>query len=89
MIADSVWTPTAISALIIAVTGLLGGVGGLILVLRGQNQTHEKQDSANTALGEVHDLVNNQLDTVMTKNADLADQLKVAKTQPAETTPTA
>jgi hypothetical protein len=38
----------------------------------------------NTKVNNVHELVNNQLDTVMNKNIDLTAQVKYEKTQPAE-----
>lgn len=50
---------------------------------RIEKQTNAIVDKVDT----VHSLVNNQLDQVMDKNVSLTEQLRVAKTQPAEEAP--
>jgi hypothetical protein len=63
---------------------LLAALVGIFALLRGQNQTHVKQDAATAQLKQVHSLVNQQLDTVMDKNAALTAEVQFQKTQPAE-----
>jgi hypothetical protein len=49
-------------------------------------QTAQKTETIESKVDQVHSLVNNQLDIVMNKNLQLVEDLKVAKTQPAEGT---
>jgi sensor domain CHASE-containing protein len=59
---------TAASAFVLAVTGLLGTLKGLLpLVRESRKQTK--------AIGEVHALVNNQLDAQLTRNEQLTRAL--------------
>jgi sensor domain CHASE-containing protein len=62
---------TAVSAVILALTGLVAAVKGLIPLLReSQKQTR--------AIGEVHALVNNQLDRQLDRNEKLTRTLTAA-----------
>lgn len=59
---------TAAAALILAATGLIAAVKGLIPLL------HESRKQTK-AIGEVHALVNNQLDAQLTRNDQLTRAL--------------
>jgi UPF0716 family protein affecting phage T7 exclusion len=59
---------TAVSALVLAVTGLLGAWRGLLPLLRESRKQTQ-------AIGEVHTLVNNQLDRQLVRNEQLTKAL--------------
>jgi len=62
---------TAASAVIVAITGLVAAVKGLMPLL------HE-QRKATAAVAEVHDLVNDRLDRQITRNEQLTRALTAA-----------
>lgn len=89
MIADD----TTISTIGLVLTAVItvGGSVAVAIIARKANVVEKKVDSNADALDAVHTLVNNNLDVVMDKNTDLAErntglreELRVAKTQPAE-----
>jgi len=83
MIGDSSTLITAAS-LVLSSFIAAGGIVVVALLTRKANVVESKVDANTDSLAEVHELVNDQLDTVMSKNVDLTAQLKHAKTQPAE-----
>jgi hypothetical protein len=79
-------TNTLITAASLVISSFIaaGGIVVVAVLTRKANVVEQKVDANADSLAEVHGLVNDQLDQVMDKNTDLTEQLKYAKTQPAE-----
>lgn len=66
------------TALIIALTGLVGAVGGIIALFVKAHATSVQVTQVHSQVTEVHSLVNNQLDRQLTYNQQLAAALTSA-----------
>lgn len=53
MLLTTQWTPQAVTALIVAFTSLLGGVGAFIAVLHGQTISHNKMDTVTSTVNDI------------------------------------
>lgn len=66
------------TALIIALTGLIGAIGGIIALFVKARSTSAQVTQVKVMVGDVHALVNNQLDRQLTYNQQLAAALTSA-----------